>query len=391
MDETLVAKRSANLLFVITALFWCSQYTYTQFINPELERMGMNAAYMGLVSGTYGFTQTLFRIPLGIFADRLGKQKPFVIAGCALSSFAALIFLTCYTPGGFLLARGLSGAASASWVSFTVLYGSYFSLSEGPRKISALNTGNMGGRLAGYLLVLYVIPVVGIGFSFSFSLVASLGATLLSLPLTEKKQSRQGINLREFKIVSKDPYLRVCSLLGILTQAIAFSTYYGFNVNVAKNLGADTSMLIWMAICLLIPTLALNVILTSNRFKTIPARSLVTIGFLFSALYCLLIPLCYHIWHLLLCQGIAGLTSALTFSVLLGQCVRDIPGNRRAVAMGFYQSMYGIGMTLGPIVIGQIASQTSLRNAFWLVGIISLLSAFISWKLMKLPLKITLK
>lgn len=374
---------SARLLFAITALFWCAQYSYTPFINPELAKMGMNAAFMGLVSGAYGLTQTLLRIPLGMAADRIGRQKPFVVAGCLLSSLATGLLLVRYSSTGFLLARGLAGAASASWVSFTVLYGSYYPLVEGPRRISHLNIGNMGGRLLGYLLVLFVIPLVGISFSFSFSVVASLLALVASFGLFEQGHGRQGINLRELAKVSTDRYLRVCALLGIFTQVIAFSTYYGFVVNAAKDLGADDTMLIWLSICLLVPTLALNFLLTSGKFRHFNARALVTLGFLLSALYCFLVPQCAKMWQLLLCQGLAGLASTLTFAVLLGQCVRDIKGSRRAVAMGLYQAVYGIGMTLGPIATGLVLDVLGLGFAFYMVAMFSLVSAYFSWRLMR--------
>ena len=121
MEQTHKPGVSARLLFFVTAWFWCAQYSYTQFINPELEAMGMNAAFMGLVAGAYGFTQMLLRIPLGMLADRIGKQKPFVIIGCLLTALAGASFLLSYTPNGCLFARALAGVASASWVSFTVL------------------------------------------------------------------------------------------------------------------------------------------------------------------------------------------------------------------------------------------------------------------------------
>ncbi len=39
---------SANILFVVTLLFWFAQYGYTSYVNPELQRMGASAVFMGL-------------------------------------------------------------------------------------------------------------------------------------------------------------------------------------------------------------------------------------------------------------------------------------------------------------------------------------------------------
>ena len=388
MDKEAKPQLSAGLMFTVTSFFWCAQYSYSNFVNPELARMGMTAAYMGLVSGAYGLTQTLLRIPLGMAADRLGRQKPFVVIGSLLTAVSSAIFLMFYQPAGFLFARALTGVASASWVSFTVLYSAYFRLSEGPRRISQLNLGNMGGRLAGYLLIILIVPVFGIKSAFTFSLAAGLLAFLASLGLKEAPGARQGLSVRELLNVSKDKYLRACSGIGVLTQVIAFSTYYGFTVNAAKNLGADSAALTWLNIALVVPTLLINFLITSRLLRRFGPRKLVTMGFVVGGLYCLLVPLAGSMWQLFLLQILAGSHSSMSFAVLLGQCVRDIPQNRRGVAMGFYQAVYGIGMTLGPVMMGLMIDWSELKTAFFIVSAFSALSAALSWRLLKAPVGI---
>ena len=385
MDKETKPQLSAGLMFAVTSFFWCAQYSYSNFVNPELERMGMSAAYMGLVSGAYGLTQTLLRIPLGMAADRIGRQKPFVVIGSLLAAVSSAIFLIFYQPAGFLFARALTGIASASWVSFTVLYSAYFPLSEGPRRISQLNLANMGGRLAGYLLIIFIVPVFGVKSSFTFSLAAGSLAFLASLGLKEAPGVRQGLSIRELLNVSKDKYLRICSSIGILTQVIAFSTYYGFTVNVAKSIGADSAALTWLNIALVVPTLLINFLITSRLLRRFGPRALVTWGFVLGALYSLLVPLAENMWQLYLLQILAGSHSSMSFAVLLGQSVRDIPQNRRGVAMGFYQAVYGIGMTLGPVMMGLMIDWSDLRSAFFIVAAFSVLSAVLAWRLMKMP------
>lgn len=377
--------RSARLLFMVTALFWSAQYNYTQFINPELSRMGMNAAFMGLVSGAYGFTQMVLRIPLGILADRAGRQKPFVVAGSLLTMLAGLGFVLFYTPGGFLLSRGLAGVASASWVSFTVLYSSYFAHSEGPRRISHLNTANMGGRLAGFFLIILIVPLMGLVASFWFSALCGGIGLVMSLGLKERPHERQGISWQVLLQVSRDRYLLACSIMGILTQVLAFSTYTGFTVNAAKALGAQDAGLTWLNIALLVPTLVMNLLVTTRLLRITSGRALVIAGFVVAAFYCLLVPLATSLWQLYLIQILGGFASSLTFAVLIGQSVRDIPQHLRAVAMGVYQAVYGIGMTLGPILMGLMIDNAGMKTAFFVMAGVSLLSAALAYPLLGAP------
>ncbi len=376
---------SAGLLFAVTSLFWCAQYSYTQFINPELARMGRNAAFMGLVSGAYGLTQTLLRIPAGMAADRLGRQKPFVLLGCLLTALSSGGMLLFYRPGGFLFFRGLAGAASAAWVSFTILFSAYFPHQEAPRRISQLNLANMGGRLGGFLVVLFLAPALGVPSAFAFSLTAGVFALLFGFCIRETPTGRQGISLRELAEVSRDRYLRASAIVAVLAQTIAFSTYAGFTVNVAKALGAGDAMLSWLNIALLLPTLLVNWLLTTYLIHKYSARALVALGFVAGCLYCLLVPLAQNMGQLLAIQTLGGCCSSLTFAALLGQCVRDVRRERRAVAMGFFQAVYGIGMTLGPVLMGLITDWAGLRIAFFCVSGFAAVSAVLAWRMMDVP------
>lgn len=114
MDQSTKSQHSASLLFTVTALFWCSQYSYTPYINPELASMGMTASFMGLVSSAYGLTQTFLRLPQGMAADRIGRQKPFVLFGCLMALVSLAVVLLFYSPFGFLIGRALAGVSSAS-------------------------------------------------------------------------------------------------------------------------------------------------------------------------------------------------------------------------------------------------------------------------------------
>jgi MFS family permease len=374
---------SARLLYLITGLFWLSQYAFTPYINRELAGMGMNATFMGLVSGAYGLSQTLLRLPIGIWSDRLGRRKPFVLAGCGMVMLAAAGYLLVYTPGGFLASRLVSGAAAASWVAFTVLYSAYFPREEGPRRITDLNVANISGRLVGYVLVTGLLVYLSVKVSFVVSLIAGALAFALALGLKEPAAERVGTGIKEMAQVARNRYLLIVSFLGILTQWVAFSSYYSFNVNAAMALGAGEESLSMLQVALIVPNILSNLLVSRALSKGAGARKLVTAGFLVVAVYCLLVPLARTLPQLFLLQPLGGISSSLTFAVLLGQCVREIPPHKRSMAMGFYQATYGIGMTLGPIVMGMMVDGMGLKGAFFVIAGLALVSSALARGLMK--------
>ena len=376
-------KPNAALLAVMTALFWYSQYAITPYINKELLRLGASAAFMGLVGGVYGFTQLVLRIPLGLSADRIGRQKPFIVLGCGLAALSGIGFLVWYTPAGFLVLRGIAGLASASWVSFTVLYASYFAQREGPRRISQLNIYNQLGRLLCYVSVGAAVAYFGLRVSFVLGALVGTLSFFLSFFIRESPRPAAAISLKGFAQVARDRNMMLTSLLGLLTQIIAFSTYYGFSNNLALRIRASGSQLSLLNLVLVSAAIAANLMATSFLPRYMKIRNIVAGGFISAAVYCVLAPLSTSMMQLYLCQVLAGIASGLTFAMLLGHCVRDIAPELRSAGMGFYQAVYGIGMTIGPIVMGIMIDSVGLDLSFYTMAALSAITAALTLGLMK--------
>jgi predicted MFS family arabinose efflux permease len=53
---------------------------------------------------------------------------------------------------------------------------------------------------------------------------------------------------------------------------------------------------------------------------------------------------------------------------------------QQGTAMGFFQSIYAIGMSLGPFISGIVGAHFGLPSVFILSGMLCLVAAFFSWK-----------
>ena len=89
-------KRSRLLLSITIVFFWASEYCHMPYFTPYLQNLGFTAGLIGIMTGMYGFTQMLVRIPLGIVTDVTGCYKKTILMGTiftTVSSFG-LIFAT---------------------------------------------------------------------------------------------------------------------------------------------------------------------------------------------------------------------------------------------------------------------------------------------------------
>jgi MFS family permease len=367
---------SRGILFTVTVAFWFAQYAYTPFVNPQLMTMGVTASVMGFIGGAYGFTQFVLRIPVGISSDKW-RKKFFVCAGCLCAGLAALCMLVFHNPAGFLAGRALAGVASSSWVTCSVLYLSYYKSEQATRAVTMINLANQAGRMFSFLAAGLFAARFGPESAFMLSAAGGFAGFVISLFVREDKTpaDRKPSTVRELLAVGGERNLLITSVMTVSVQVIAFATYSTFTANHAVAIGASASQLGFMQVAFLLPGIALSFLLSKYILQYIHAKHLVTLGFFVTVLYCISVPFTASIPMLYLAQMLAGIGNTLTFSLLMGLCVQNIPAEKRGAAMGFFQSIYGIGMTVGPLIMGLLTDRMGLRYGFFIMAGIAALSA----------------
>ena len=192
------------LYYLVTSLFWFSLYTYVPNLSIYAENLGASHKLIGLILSSYGFTQMVLRIPLGIYSDTINKRKIFILAGILSSLVSALGMGLFPNPWALLFFRGLSGVAAAIWVPFTVLFSSYFTSEDSSKAMGYINSFNALGQMIAMLLG--GLMSGKISPQAPFFLAAGVGAIalLLGTGIVEKKEDREPMKIRELLLVGKD-------------------------------------------------------------------------------------------------------------------------------------------------------------------------------------------
>ncbi len=378
----------SKLFILVTVIYWFSMYVYMPILTPYVEGLGASLSMVGLIVGSYGFTQTILRIPLGIFSDRVGKRKSIVIAGVASALISCIGLGLANTPIFALLARGLAGVAAAAWVVFTVLYASYFSPENTAKAMSTLMFYNSFGQLLATTLGGFVADRFGYQAPFILGGIVGMVGFAVSLKIKETTVDKEPLELRELVKVGRQPQLLKISLLAILVQAITFSTIYGFNQTYAASIGgSDKQLTLLMFVSALAIALAS---LTSGRFaEKLGEQTLALISFLMMAITTICIPFTNSFLILSLTQVINGFGRGLIFPVLMGLSIGTVSDDKRSTAMGFFQAIYGLGMTFGPVLVGSIGDLFSLKAGYLAAGSFAIIGFFLvlSWSQSKIMTK----
>ena len=367
------------MFLVVSFLFWFPHFIYIPILSPYIEFLGGKYTFVGIVLGSYGLMQLLFRLPIGIFSDLLKIRKPFIIAGMLMSLLSCLIFSMTESLGWILLARVLAGIAAATWVTFTVMYPTYFSNKEVHRAMGGISFVVVLAQFTGMSFSGYIVETWGWRAPFWIGGIISVFGAVMAFWVFEPKEKsvREPVKFRELMVVIREPSLLVISLLSILAHSIIFTTMFGFVPTYALHIGLQANDISLIVFAFMIPHAVATLFMGKYLVPLVGKWESLKIAFLLAAICTLATPLAEVKWLLLVVQGFNGFALGLIFPLLLGMSIESIAMEKRATAMGAYQALYAIGIFAGPFVAGILNTMFGIEAGFYFAGSLGVVAVII--------------
>ena len=362
--------KNKSVFLMVSFLFWFPHFIYIPILSPYLQFLGGKYSFIGIVLGSYGLMQLLFRLPIGIFSDLLRFRKPFIIAGMLISSLSCLIFSLTDSLGWILFARILAGIAAATWVTFTVLYSAYFTNKEVHRAMGSISFIVVLAQFLGMSFSGYILSEWGWRAPFIVGGVISLVGVISSFFIFEPKEKivREPLKLKELILVMREPSLLFISLLSILAHSIIFTTMFGFIPTFALHIGYKASDISLFVVAFMIPHALATLYTGKSIVPLLGEWKTLKYAFFLLTIFTLMIPLVQTKWVFIVVQGMNGFALGIIFPLLLGMSIELIEHDKRATAMGAYQALYAIGIFAGPFFAGILNSMFGIEAGFYFVG-----------------------
>ena len=366
-----------NLLLVIVVLFWFAQYVYVPFQTPYLLTMQVSSSMIGIIIGIYGFSQMVLRMPIGIMADKNGRHKLFIILGVTASALASVFRIILEPQTGFLVGNILSGFASAMWISFMVLYASYFTCENLQRAMGLIMAANN----------------IGMNFLCLLSICSGVPAILLSFGIKEQKTKTVKIVPKTSDLIKvyADKRLIFFSILALVQQGILMATCMSFTTQIAHEINASAFQIGLLSIVYIIVAVLASYFSASNFARRLGSSLWIPFILFVLAIYCFAVPNIFSPNLLIAIQILAGLSTGIVFSFCTSEAMKNVPIEKRSTAMGYYQAIYAVGMTIVPMIAGNIAEIYNLNIAFYLEGIIAVVATVASMIYFKYDNRKTIK
>ena len=357
---------SAFAIFV----FWASLYMYVPILPTHTRSAGASESQIGSILASYGLTQLLFRLPLGLLSDRLRRKKLFALIGALLVGLSGLGLALSRTPTALFVFRALSGCAATAWVTIAVLYNSQFSIEHAVRTSGQLNLLSAIGQILAMSTGGLLADRWGAQAAFWASAILAVPAFLAFTIVKDVRETRgPGITMPQFLRAISTPRLLLVSGLAACSQYAMFGTSLGFAAVHAQDLGASDARLGLLTTAVQVAK-AIPMLVLSVRGRPKNSRLATILGLVLIAAPLPIFPYLTSFWLLVLCQVVIGLGVGIAFPVLMGLALQSVEPEARASAMGVFQSIYALGMTLGPALSGVFARFWGIVGVYLTNGVL---------------------
>ncbi len=393
------ANKRERLMLAAIFLFWFSVYTYPSFLSSYAENtLKAGSVMVGLIVGSYGFTQMVIRIPLGIFSDIIKKRRIFVQLGFVASMIGsagfALVSLFDAQPSPALAAaalvcRGMAGVCASTWVAFSVLYSAAYPPEATGAAMSSIAFPQTGSQVIAMLAGAYLMNYLGETWAFLLATAAgAAGLVVISRVDDIPPPPGRSYTLRGLLDVARDKGLITGTLLATLYQLVAWATVQGFVQNWAGDHvpGFTGNMLGWLSFAYLMPNALVSRISGGKLADRFGRGRVLCAGFACVAIACCLYPFTRSPALLFINQAIFGIGTGMILPLTMALAIQNISAEKRGAAMGMYQAIYGVGMFVGPVLAGAVieaftngaGTASGYMANFFICGGVSALAAAIS-------------
>ena len=368
-------KLTIVLYSLVIALYWMAQYVYAATLPSYVQSKTTNLTSVGLILSMYGLCQAFVRLPVGICTDWVGRRKPFILVGLALTGLGALELGTADSVNGLLFGRAITGLAAGAWVPLVVAFSSLFPPKDSIRAAGFLIFLQASGRivasaangplnlLGGYRLAFYaaaVIAVVAVLFAFS-------------IREPQRAPTPPSVHVIGRLILRRDVLLP--SALAGLSQAVTWAVSLSFIPIVARQVGGNDntqSVLATLAVVMLAAgSFSVNMIT-----KHVGPRRVVILCFALMFIGSMLAAVAGSVPTLIAGQTCLGLGLGFGYPSLMGLSIRNVIENERTIAMGIHQTLYALGMFAGPAASGVLAQAVGIHLMFGITAVVSLALGF---------------
>jgi len=333
------------------------------------ETLGAPRAILGAIEGLAESTTSVFKVVSGWFSDKMGKRKPFALAGYSVSAVAKVFLAVAFQWPMVLFARVVDRFGKGLRTSpRDALIAQWTPPSVRGRGFGFHRAADTAGAVVGPLAALALLALIGENYRpiFALALVPALLAIIVlrgvrdRAPAPDERGSQTRLRFRDF---GRAYYV----FLGISLIFALGNSSDVFIILRARDLGLGVSeaVLAYALFNVVYALLSMPAGIASDRLGR---RGVIAGGFaIFAGVYFgfAFVDAGAYIWLLF---AVYGVYMALTEGVGRALVADFVGAQWRGTALGLYQGAMGLMILLSSILAGVLWDQVGASAPFFLGG-----------------------
>jgi len=368
---------NANLLALLACAFafMSSFYVLLPVLPPYVLSIGGSESRVGLIIGAFALSALVSRPIIGMAVDAIGR-KAFVILG-------TLIF-TC-ASGTYGLARAIPlllgvrafhglGMASFQTAALTLVVDSVPEQRRG-EAIGIYGISSNVAMVAAPILGSAALAAANFGVVFKVSAGLAILSVILALPLRERRARHvHDANRPRSGLICKEALLPSFAIFAVMLTYGATLSFVPLLI-VREGLASERQVAFFFTVyaAVLIASRVPAGAISDKRGRLAAALP----GMLLVGLAMACLAAARHFAVVLIGAGLYGIAMALAQPALTASAVDSVPEWRRGSAMGTFSAAFELGIGLGAIAFGALASALGYRWMFAAAAITPVLAAIV--------------
>jgi len=380
MENNKTLQIAAVLLLVelIAGIVWGIQRGLSSLFTKEI-LMITSFTQIGMVTSVFGLTKSVTNLLMGALSDRIGR-KPIIVIGALVSALGGMVIASANNFTVMLLGTALIGLGGGStfvgiMVAMTEVIPKRIGLAMGLFQLAAYGGSTLGTSLAGYLAVSY-----GLRQPFTVLMVIStIGAIASFLFISETNnngQDKKNKPIQKVNITSKlgPMYFAGFSSKILDSLIVSFLPLYLTGL----GMGIDKVVTVMSAFTF---SWALLQPVTGHFSDTYGRKKIILLGLAGSVISIITFTMTSSFNLLVAFSLLLGVEAALFYTPLVAMVSDIAPSELEGTLIGSYRFFRDMGYFVGPLLLGTIADNLGLINAFYATSLI-LLVAMVSMQLL---------
>ena len=342
--------------------------------------LGASASTLGLIEGLAESTASMLKVVSGWWSDRLGRRKPFVVAGYGLAAVARPLMGLVTSPWQALAVRLSDRTGKGVRTSARdALLADSADPSQRGRAFGFLRAGDNAGAVIGPLLAWAMLGygAVPLRRVFLWAAVPGVIAVVVLLLVVRERAVPASPARREGvapipEVGGLGPtFWRYLAVLLVFTLGNCTDAFLLLR---AAQLGVTTALIpiLWAAFSLVKMLCSTPGGALSDR---VGRRPLIVAGWVVFAAVYLLFGRATDAWHAWALFAVYGISLGLSEGVEKALVADLVPAARRGAAFGFYNFVIGIGALPASLLFGIVWDRVGSSAAFTMGAVLAAAAA----------------